>query len=280
MKYLQILLNKESLLFIKPLAFIHKDFLNESSYKFEFLTQILGIFFTSLSFFFLSKLLGNAASPYLKSYGGDYFSFVLIGIALGNYLQVSLRSFSSCIRDAQIMGTLEALLVTQTRIPTIILSSSLYSFVWSSFRVIVFLLIGVLLGVDMAEANIIGTIFILIITIFAFSSLGIVSASFIMVLKKGDPLSWIFTNMSWFLGGVYFPITILPDWAQKVSYLLPITYSLECMRLALLKGYSLKALLPSMIPLFIFTLIMFPISMLAFKYAVKRSKVDGSLIKY
>ncbi len=130
MKSLQGLLIRESMLFLrKPLAFVYKDFLNESSYKFAFIMQIFGIFFSVLSFFFLSRLFGSAVSPYLEPYGGDYFSFVLIGIAFANYLQVSLRSFSSCIRNAQVMGTLEALLVTQTEIPTIILSSSIYSFV-------------------------------------------------------------------------------------------------------------------------------------------------------
>ena len=123
----------------KTLAFIHRDFLNESSYKFAFIIQFIGIFFTVFSFFFLSKLIGKAASPYLKPYGGDYFSFVLIGIALAGYLQVSLRSFSNSTRNAQVLGTLEALLVTQTQIPTIIFSSTLYSFLLTSFRVIVYL---------------------------------------------------------------------------------------------------------------------------------------------
>jgi len=281
MKSLQELLNREFISLRKPWAFLLKDFINETSYKFSFIMQFSGIFFTALVFFFLSKLLGNTVSPLLKPYGGDYFSFVLIGIAFSNYLQVSLRSFSSCIRNAQILGTLEALLVTQTSIPTIIFSSSLYSFLFASLRVIVFLLIGVLvLGLNIGEANFIGAILILLLTIFSFSSLGIISASFIMVLKRGDPLSWVFTSMSMLLGGVYYPITVLPDWVQKFSYLLPITYSLEGMRLALLKGYTLRELLPSIIPLLIFTVIMIPVSMWAFKYAVTRAKIDGSLIKY
>ncbi len=281
MKSLQGLLNRELISLSKPWAFLLKDFIDETSYKFSFIIQFFGIFFTALVFFFLSKLFGNAISPFLKPYGGDYFSFVLIGIAFANYLQISLRSFSSCIRDAQILGTLEALLVTQTSIPTIIFSSSLYSFVLASFRVIVFLLIGVLaLGLNIGDANFMGAILILLLTIFSFSSLGIISASFIMVLKRGDPLSWIFTSMSWLLGGVYYPITVLPDWVQKFSYLLPITYSLEGMRLALLQGYTLRELFPSIIPLLIFTIIMLPISIWVFKYAVKKAKVDGSLIKY
>lgn len=282
MKYLQGLLSRKSILFLnKPLAFVYKDFINETSYKFAFIIQILGIFFSALVFFFLSKLLGDSVSPYLKPYGGDYFSFVLIGIAFANYLQVSLSSFSSCIRNAQMLGTLEALLVTQTEIPTIILSSSIYSFVLTSFRVIIFLLFGILvLGLDIGEANFFGGILVLLLTILSFSSIGIISASFIMVLKKGDPINWIFTNLSWLLGGVYYPISVLPDWVQKFSYLLPITYSLEGMRMALLKGYTIRALLPNIIPLLIFTAVMLPVSMWVFKYAVKKAKIDGSLIKY
>jgi ABC-2 type transport system permease protein len=101
-----------------------------------------------------------------------------------------------------------------------------------------------------------------------------------MVLKRGDPLNWVFTNLSWVLGGVFYPVTVLPDWVQKISYLLPITYSLEGMRGALLKGYTIRGLLPDIIPLLIFTVIMLPSSVWIFQYAVKRAKVDGSLMQY
>lgn len=265
----------------KAFAFILKDFRNESSYKFAFLAEFAGIFLSALSFFFLSKLIGDAASSYLKPYGGDYFSFVLIGIALGSYLQVSLRSFSSCIRNAQIFGTLEALLVTQTSVPIIIISSTLYSFLLTSFRIIVYLLFGALfLGLNLRDANIPGTLLLLGLTIICFSSIGVLSASFIMVLKKGDPLSWAFTSLSWLLGGVYFPITVLPAWVQKVSYLLPITHSLEGIRLALLKGSSINDLIPSLIPLLAFIFILTPLSLWTFNYAVHRAKMNGSLVHY
>ena len=114
----------------KALAFIHRDFIEATSYKADFFFQFFVIFISVLVFYFLSKLLGKAVVSYLEPYGGDYFSFVLIGVAFTNYLETSLRSFSKSIRDAQMMGTLEAILVTQTEIPTIIISSSFYSFIW------------------------------------------------------------------------------------------------------------------------------------------------------
>jgi ABC-2 type transport system permease protein len=282
MKHLQKSLDRElTAFFKKPFAFLYKDFISDASYRFAFVAQFIGIFLSVMTFFFLSELFGRAISPYLEPYGGDYFSFVLIGIAFANYLHVSLNSFSSCIRDAQILGTLEAILVTQTEIPATILYSSLYSFIMTSLRVIVFLLLGAFaFGIEMGKANVLGGFLILFLTIVAFSSLGIISASFIMALKKGNPINWIFSNLSWVLGGVFYPISVLPSWIQKISYLLPITYSLEGMRLALLKGYTLEALLPNIIPLSIFAIIILPLSIGIFQYGVKKAKIDGSLIQY
>ncbi len=265
----------------KPLAFIWRDFIVETSYKFAFFIQLFGIFISTLTFFFLSKLLGDVGVSYLKPYGGNYFSFVLIGVAFYSYLGVSIRSLSESIREGQMLGTLEALLVTQTEIPTIIISSSLYSFIWASFRVAVYLLLGVFVfDVNMGNANLVGALVILLLTIISFGSLGIISASFIMIMKRGDPIGWMFTSVSGLLGGLYYPISVLPNWLQKFSYLLPVTYSLEGMRLALLKGYSLSELIPNILALVIFSIIMLPLGILIFGYAVKRAKRDGTLTQY
>lgn len=282
MTYFQKSLIEKAILNLrKPLAFIYKDFISESSYKFSFLSQFVGIFITALAWFFLSNLFGGSVSEHLSRYEGDYFSFVIIGIAFANYLQVALRSFSSNIRTAQTLGTLEAMLVTQTTIPTIILSSSLYNFILTSFRVVVYLILGALVfGLNLGKANYPVAIIILMFTIICFSSMGIISASFIMVLKKGNPLNWIFVNLSWLLGGVYYPVSILPEWLEKLSFLLPITYSLEAMRLALLNGYTFRQLLPNIVPLAIFTIILLPLSLSVFNYAVRRAKMEGSLVQY
>ena len=265
----------------KALAFLLRDLIEAASYKLAFVMQLAGIFFSVLTFYFLSQLFGQGVSPYLKPYGGDYFAFVLIGIAFANYLGVALRSFSSQIRTAQVMGTLEAMLVTQTEIPTIILSSSLYSFIFTSFQVVIYLLLGSLLfGVNMGQANLVAALLILLLTIISFSAIGIISASFVMVFKRGDPLAWLFGSASILFGGVYYPIAILPGWLEKVAYLLTITYSLEGMRLALLKGHSLNALLPNLLALSIFTLVLLPLSIMSFQWAVRKAKLQGTLTHY
>jgi ABC-2 type transport system permease protein len=264
----------------KIYSFIKKDFLLEASYRFNFILQLAGIVFYILTFYFISKLFGRMNIPFLQSYGGDYFSFVLIGIAFSSYLSIGLNIFSQNLRQEQMMGTLEAMLVSPTRAPFIILASSLWEYISTSIEVLVFLAMGIILKVDFSNANIFAALIITLLTILSLSSIGIFSASFIMVFKRGDPINWLINNISILLGGVYFPVKLLPLWLQNFSHLLPITYSLHGLRLALLQGAHLKDVIPDILALFIFSIILFPLSLLAFQIAVKKAKADGSLNQY
>jgi ABC-2 type transport system permease protein len=262
-------------------AFLKRDTLNELSYRFSFLLQLLGILFSIGVFYFIAELFGEAATPYLEQYGGDYFSFVLIGIAFSGYFGVGLSGFSNSLRRSQTTGTLEAMLTTPTSLSTIIISSSLWDYLLTTVRVFIYLFIGVtLLGVELQDGNYFAAIIILILTIITFSSLGIIAASFIMVVKRGDPITWIVSSLSSLLGGVYYPIEILPEWMQLLARLIPVTYALEAMRLALLEGASISTLYPDILALIIFSVLLLPLSLFSFRFAVNRAKLDGSLTHY
>lgn len=271
------------MIFSKPLAFLKKDFLTETSYRFAFFLQFGGIFFSVVMFYFVAKLIGDAPNvkSSLSEYGGNYFSFVLIGIAFSNFLAVGLGSFSSVIRSEQMIGTLEAMLVTPTRLPTIVLSSSQWSFAFTSLRVGVYLLLGGLFfGVNFGDANILPALVALILTVIAFSSLGIISASFVMIFKRGDPIAWAMSTSSTLIGGVYYPTSILPDWLQSVSFFFPITYSLRAIRLSLLQGAGFAEVGGDLLALVVFSIITIPVSLVIFRYAVARAKKVGSLAYY
>ncbi len=265
----------------KVMAFLRRDFKTELSYRFSFLLNLAGISFSVIMFYYISKLFGKAASPYLEDYGGDYFSFVIIGIAFSGYLSVSLHSFSGAIREGQMLGTLEAMMVTPTSISSIILLSSLWSFISTTVEVFVYLIAGItIFGLDLSRANILSGLVVMILTILSFSPLGIISASFIMAFKRGDPIAFLFGTASSLLGGVYYPITILPSWLQGLSRLLPITYSLSGMRHALLNGATLSEISSDLFALGFFSAVMIPLSLLGFRYAVRKAKEKGSLGHY
>ncbi len=265
----------------KAIAFLRRDLKSELTYRLSFFLQFFRVFFSIAVFYFIAQMLGEAAIPQLQPYGGDYFSFVLIGIALSEYFGVGLSAFSRSLRKAQTTGTLEAMLSTPTRLSTVIVSSALWSYLMTTFRVLVYLGVGGLfLGVDLAGSNLGAILLILVLTIISFSSLGILAASFIIVLKRGDPITWIFGAVSSLLGGIYYPIEILPKWLQVLSAFLPITYSLRGMRLALLEDAGFGALKIDLLALLAFSVVLVPLSLAAFRFAVGKAKADGSLTHY
>jgi ABC-2 type transport system permease protein len=265
----------------KPLAFLARDLRLELSYRFSFFLQIFGIFTSVFMFYFLAQLLGPTASPFLTEYGGNYFAFVLIGIAFSGYFGVGLNSFAASIRQAQTTGTLEAMLMTPTSVSIVVLSSALWDYMVVTFHVLVYLAVGGLfLGVDLSHSNLLAALVTLTLTVVSFSSIGIIAASFIMVLKRGDPVTWVFNSVSSLLGGVYYPVAILPGWLQFVAAFLPVTYALRAMRLSLLQGASITQLLPDLLVLIAFSAILLPLGLVVFRWAVYRAKIDGSLTYY
>jgi ABC-2 type transport system permease protein len=271
----------EPVLSSKVYAFVKRDFIMARSYRAAFVMQFAGIFMGVASFFFVSRLIGSAASSYLGEYGGDYFGFVLVGIAFVGFQGTGLSAFSSAISAAQAQGTLEAMLVTPTRISTIVVSSSIWSFLWTTFTVLVYLAFGALVfGADLAKADPLAALVVLALTSAVFSGVGILSASVIMVLKRGDPVSWIFGSLSAFIGGTYFPVAVFPDWLQKIAHAFPIFYGLRAMRLAVLQGASLSVISGEVIVLALFAVVILPLSTVCFKAAVRVAKTDGTLGAY
>jgi len=265
----------------KAAAFVKRDFLTEISYKSAFLMNIIGIFFSVLTFFFIAKLFGKAAAPHLQEYGGDYFPFVLIGIAFSTFLGVGLGSSAAAIRQEQMLGTLEAMLITPTRASAVTIYLSLWNFIFSAFNILIYLLIGrFVFGLKFSVSQPLLILLILFLTILSFSSIGIISSSFVMIFKRGDPVNWIVTSSFELLGGIYYPITILPEPLQVISNLLPITYALKALRGVLLAGYSFVQVKTEIMALLAFAVILFPLAILFFEFALKWAKKDGSLGQY
>ncbi|MGC8927004.1 MAG: ABC transporter permease [Myxococcota bacterium] len=262
---------------LRALSFIIKDFLIESSYGFNVVMQTIGILFSTVTFFFLSKIIDLTQTPELIKYR-EYFPYVIIGIALSNYLSVSTRGFSLRIRESQITGTLESILLCGVSPQGFLIFSTLYDFIFSTIRIFIYLSIAYLFssgGFFLSQIHY--ALLIIIISIFAFSSMGVLSAGFVLMFKRGDPVGVIYSALSYLFSGVYFPVSLLPEPLQLFSKILPMTHSLEGLRRALLTQITFNDILPQIGALLLFSVILWPVSIIVFNLAVKKAKYDGSL---
>ncbi|OFV95370.1 MAG: hypothetical protein A3H28_02195 [Acidobacteria bacterium RIFCSPLOWO2_02_FULL_61_28] len=253
-------------------AFFKRDLLSDLSYKFSFFLQVLNIFLTLASFYFLSKLVGDGI---LRNYAP--FPFLLIGMAVNGYMTTSLYCFAQGIRGNQQAGTLKAVFSTPISPLSFLLYSSLYPMVRAGMDAALYLLGGVLFGLSLANVHLVSMLVIFTLSVVAFGSIGILSATFTLVFKKGDPLLWLFGGLSWLLGGVFYPLEVLPPFLQQAAQLLPITHALDGMRAAVLRGASPAEILPQIEILALFSLASVPLSLLAFVKGVEWTRVSGSL---
>jgi len=82
------------------------------------------------------------------------------------------------------------------------------------------------------------------------------------------------------MGGVLYPVSILPSWLEPYAYLLPITHALEAMRQILLNGATLQNVIHEAQILLIFTVLLLPLGLSAFGYGLKIARKEGSLVHY
>jgi ABC-2 type transport system permease protein len=268
------------LLSAKMGAFVKRDFIIASSYRLNFvLNAFYSLFIVTLLFF-----IGGMVDPGtrgLGEYGGSYFAFAVIGYGFYQYFNLSLSTFSSAVQREQLTGCLEAMVGTQTRPETSILLSSLYALLSSLLELAVILVAGFLVfGVEIRSVNIASTALAFVLSIGVFTAFGILSAAFIIVLKKGDPLSWLFTTLNFILGGAFFPIEQMPDWMRSIAYFVPATYSLRALRAGILNGQGIAELAVPLLVLAAIAAVMLPLSLLLFRRAVWKAKREGTLVLY
>jgi ABC-2 type transport system permease protein len=267
---------------LRKLAILfRRDLAVARSYRAAFVLELFYALFGAASFYFLSRFVDSPQLEKSLPQGTNYFSFVLVGLAFFDYLTIGLHTFDESLQSARQNGTLENLLVTQTSLPVILAGSSLYPFVLLSLRTVIYLGWGAaLFGFPVGNANWLGALLVLAASVLAFSGLGILSASYLLVFKKGNPVNWAVIGVSSVVGGMMYPVSVLPRWLQFIARLTPVTYSLEGMRAALLGHASFLELWPPLAALLIFAVLLLPISFLVFSWALRRTKITGTLTHF
>lgn len=251
------------------------------SYRTALVLGILGSLVGLLQFSFMGRFLTEGNSfPAINGYGGNLLGYLIIGTAFTSFVGVSLNSFQSTIRSEQQMGTLEYLLISNTRLELLLTYSGLMNFVSAFVNVAV--LLGAVVWVFHVplSINVPGTILSMALTITALSGIGLMSAGIIIVTKVGDPITWIFTTLTGLLSGVLFPVEYLPSYLKTISQLLPTTHALHALRLAILQNASVSDISHQLLLLAGISVITIPLGFAFVRLGFDRARKSGSLAHY
>jgi ABC-2 type transport system permease protein len=170
---------------------------------------------------------------------------------------------------------------TQTRPEEAILFSSFYSLIVSLLQIIFIFLVGALaFKADLSRINLLSTSLAFALSVLVFVGFGILSASFIVVYKKGDPLGWLILTLNFIFGGAFFPLEQMPIWMQRASAFIPATYALDSLRMSIMKGSSPIELARPLAILGLIAALILPASFAIFRLAIQKAKREGTMMLY
>jgi len=261
-------------------SFVRRDALIASSYRVAFLAPLASVCFAVPILYFLAKIAPGTDAPSLSPYKSGFFAFILLGMAFQDYVTLSMSNFLSGVREHQLMGTMEVVMLSPTPVPLILLFSSAWGYLFTSLRFALYIALGMVFGLDLSNANLLSFALLTLTSIVSFAALGILGAAATLIIKQGAAITGLLTAATLALGGVAYPISVLPDWLQKVALVLPFTHALEGVRKALLGGASIRELSTELIVLAVFGAVLFPVALWVFGLALQHAKAHGTLGQY
>lgn len=186
----------------------------------------------------------------------DYKIFMVPGIIV---LLVTMITFflsgMNIVREKEI-GTLEQMNVTPIKKYQFIIGKLLPFWILGMF----ILFFGMNIGRFMFNVPLLGNPAIILlfasIYILVFLGMGFLISNFTDTQQQAMFIAWFFVVVFILMSGLFTPIESMPSWAQKMTELNPIRYFIEVIRMVMLKGSSLKDVMPQLIKISIYAVVM------------------------
>lgn len=262
--------------FAKIAAIARRDLALERSYQVQLFLRFMAVGISIATFFFLGRLVGE--SEQLAGYRGGYFEFALIGLMVLALSFVCVSAFAASVQAAQTDGTLEILLSTATRLPTLLAGTLLVPMLFALLEASLYLVIGAAAAdLLLSPVRLLLALLLLTLTLGTFAAVGIFSATLIVLTKRGDPISSLAVQATNLLAGAVYPVTVLPEGLQVLSRLLPAFYGLRGIRELLLADGGLADVAPDLAALVLFNALLLPLSLIALNRALRIARVTGTL---
>ena len=166
----------------------------------------------------------------------DYKFFIVPGIlALLVTLVGFLMSSLNIVKEKEV-GTIEQLNVSPIKKHQFILSKLIPFWVLGLFVLTIgFLISFIVYGIYPAGSFWVGYLFAAIYLI-ALLGFGLLTSIYADTQQQAMFISYFFMLIFILLGGLFAPIENMPDWAQYLTYINPVRYLIEAMRMIVLKG--------------------------------------------
>jgi ABC-2 type transport system permease protein len=262
-------------------AFMRRDLLIMLSYRVAFASDLLYIAIQAIMFGFVAELIDPSTLP---TYGGvqaTYFDFVMIGVVITTVSGLLLQRVATAIRQEQMIGTLEALLVTPTSPTTVQTGSVAFDLLFIPVRMgLLLTAVAVTLGLGYDPSGILPSLVLVAVFVPFVWGLGLVTAAAIVTFRRGEGVLGVTMSILGLASGAFFPLALLPNWIQAIAEANPVAIAMEGTREALIGGAGWSALGPELLVLAVLSVAALFAGVAAFRAALAREHRRGTLGLY
>jgi ABC-2 type transport system permease protein len=262
-------------------AFFRRDLLVAWSYRLAFAVDWINLLGQIVVFALVGRLVSPSAMPIIGGVQVTYVEFVVTGIALTTLLQIALGRVVNAMREEQLMGTLEALLMTPTSQWTVQLGLVVYDLVYVPIRTILLFVIAALFFDLRLHLDALGPLTAILIAFIPFAwGIGMVGAGLVLTFRRGVNILTIATSALMIGSNAYFPVTVLPEWIQTLTRFNPITVALNGVRGVLIAGNGWEEALHTVVLLIPVAIVSLLVGVGAVRRAIARERRQGTLGLY
>ncbi len=165
--------------------------------------------------------------------GVPYTLFILPGLLMMNTLMNATSNTSSSMLQMKLLQQLPDILTAPLSAMEISLAYIIGGTVRGTVNGILVMLLGVVL-IDMPVHQPLATIGFIVMVSWAFASMGLVLGQLSDSWDQLAMMQNFFLTPLSFLGGVFYSVNMLPDWAQTLSFFNPIYYMINGIRFTIL----------------------------------------------
>jgi len=260
-------------------AFLGLGLSTALKYPLGFISEQIRVLGPVIVYFFIAGFV-EAEGPEV---GGDYFTFVMVGIVAMQTLNAGLRALTNQIELSVTRGWFEMILIEPVRWSVLPFAMAQWPVFKAVVTAIVVSLTALVLGATIDVSGVPAAIGVGALGVIAGLAIGALASSVKVLAKRGDPLLTFYSLAAMVFSGVYFPVDQLPDVLRWASYLFVHTYVISGMRHALLPidaGLTGPHHTVSLLVLIAASVVLTPIAIWTFGRAMEFGRRMGLLAGY
>ena len=204
---------------------------------------------------------------------------LLIGAVIWSYLGILFEILTQTVGWERWEGTIEYTFMAPLSRAVHLLGMGAFAVVYGLIRtVLLFFVVASFFTLDLGQADFWAAFVVLVIASVSFLGVGVMTAVFPLISpEKGTQLGFIAQGMLLVVSGVYYSVSILPDWMQVIAKISPATYALEGIRKAILDGAGVSDLWSDIWPLLVIGAVSIPLGFAVFHRGEVYAKRNGLL---